>query len=138
MIGLQLKLGTSSEGPTATLNSYNDTLGVSVTISAHCVSCYFRGTAVVTTTGVKTNENLLGDVISFLEDPTGTILNALDLELEVSLENLTGHVEIDVSFAVSGSYTIQIYKTETPVGIQVCFHQKPSRPVMLERSSRGS
>jgi hypothetical protein len=63
----------SSEGTGATVNSYNDTVSVSISISATCVSCYFEGTAVVATTGVKTDQSLLGDIISFLEDPIGVL-----------------------------------------------------------------
>ena len=110
----------SAEGTANTVNSFNDTVSVSISISATCVSCYLTGTAVVTTTGIKTDQSLLGDIISFLEDPIGAIVSALDLDLEVNLENLVGHFEFDIAFAISGSYTLQIFKTETPVGIQVC------------------
>jgi hypothetical protein len=121
----------SSDGTGTTVNSDNDTISVSISISATCVSCYFEGTAVVTTTGVKTDQSLLGDIISFLEDPIGVLVNALDLDLEVNLENLVGHFEFDVAFAVSGTYTLQIYNTETPVGIQVRAIRELSNPVKL-------
>lgn len=60
-------------------------------------------------------------MIKFLEDPTEVIVNALDLNIEVNIENLGGHFEFDIAFAASGTYTVQIYKSETEAGVQVHF-----------------
>ena len=95
-------------------------MGGSVTFSVTCLSCYIKGTAVVTTTGVKTDDSILGDIIGFLEDPLKVIVNALDLNLEVDLTNLGGHFEFDFSVAGAGTYTVQIFKSESELGVQVC------------------
>lgn len=108
------KLGTSNP-----LNSFGDTAGLSLTLTATCQGCYITGNAVVTTTGVKKDESILGDIISFLKDPTEVVINALDLNLEVSLENFGGHFELDITFAAAGTYTVMLYKSESPVGVEV-------------------
>jgi hypothetical protein len=101
------------------VNTLGDSVGVSVTFSVTCLSCYIKGTAVVTTTGVKTDESLLGEIGGFFEDPIDTLLNALDLDLEVDFTNLGGHFEFDFSIAAAGTYTIPIFKSESELGIQV-------------------
>jgi len=92
---------------------------VSLTFSVTCLSCYLKGTAVVTTTGVKTDESFLGELGSFFSDPLDTLENALDLDLEVDFTNLGGHFEFDFSIAAAGTYTIPIFKSESELGIQV-------------------
>jgi hypothetical protein len=84
-----------------------------------CLSCYLKGTAVVTTTGVKTDESFLGELGGFFSDPIDTLENALDLDLEVDFTNLGGHFEFDFSIAAAGTYTIPIFKSESELGIQV-------------------
>jgi hypothetical protein len=74
---------------------------------------------VVQTTGVKTNEGILGDIISFIEDPTEVIVNALDLNLEVDLTSFGGHFDFDFGIAVAGTYTVLIFKSESELGIEV-------------------
>lgn len=84
------------------------------------MSCYTTGDVVVTTTGVKEDSSLLGDVVKFLEDPTEVIVNALDLNLKFSLEDFGGHFEFDVAFGGFGQYTA--WKMKFPLGeaIDVC------------------
>lgn len=54
-----------------------------------------------------------------MTDPLEALANTLDLNLKFSLENFGGHFEFDIAFAGSGTYTIQLWKSESPVGIQV-------------------
>ena len=97
---------------------------MSLTFSVTCLSCYLKGTAVVTTTGVKnTDGSFLGELDSWvsglIDDPVDTLANALDLDLEVDFTNLGGHFEFDFSIDVAGTYTIPIFKSESDLGIQV-------------------
>jgi hypothetical protein len=41
------------------------------------------------------------------------------LDLEVQLDNFGGHFEFDISFAAAGTYTVTLFKSETPVGVEV-------------------
>jgi hypothetical protein len=84
-----------------------------------CLSCYFKGTAVVTTTGVQNHESFWGELGNIVLDPIDTIESALDLDLEIDFTNLGGHFEFDFSIAAAGTYTIPIFKSETEAGIQV-------------------
>lgn len=115
----QAKALCSRLGGSNSVNTFGDTVGLGFSATITCPSCYITGNAVVTTTGVKTDDSLLQDIVNFFKDPTEVVVNALDLNLEVSLENFGGHFEFDIAFAGSGTYTIQLYKSETPVGVQV-------------------
>lgn len=90
-------------------------------MTATCLSCYTNGTAVVTTDGVKKDDGILGDIIDFFKakDKTDLVTKALGLDLEVQLDNLGGHFEFDISFAASGTYSVTLFKSETPVGVEV-------------------
>jgi hypothetical protein len=92
---------------------------MSLTFSVTCLSCYFKGTAVVTTTGVQNHESFWGEIGSIITDPIDTLENALDLDLEIDFTNLGGHFEFDFSIAAAGTYTIPIFKSESEAGIQV-------------------
>jgi hypothetical protein len=89
-----------------------------MTITATCVNCFWYGTAVVETTGVEGDDSL--DVWDLITDPTEALINALDLNLEVQLRNMGGHFEFNIAFAATGTYTLTIFKTTTPVGVKVC------------------
>ncbi|KAH8659364.1 hypothetical protein BGZ60DRAFT_531269 [Tricladium varicosporioides] len=91
----------------------------SLSLTATCISCYTTGSAVVTTEGIKKDESILKDVINFFKNPEETVVNALDLNFEVQLNNLGGHFEFDIAFAASGTYTVTLFKSETPVGVQL-------------------
>jgi hypothetical protein len=80
------------------------------------VKCYTTGRAVITTTGIETDESLLDDALGLITHPEEVIVNALDLNLEVTFEDVSGHFEIDVAFAASGTYTFPLFEPSTPVG----------------------
>ena len=92
---------------------------MSLSISATCLDCYFTGLVVVETTGVNTHTSLLGGFGLFLKDPTEIIVNALDLNLEFAFEDISGHFEFDITFMASGTYTVKVYSSKTPVGAEV-------------------
>lgn len=87
-----------------------------------CISCYTTGTAVVTTDGVQKDESIFDTIGGFFKDPDPReiVANALDLNLEVNIENLGGHFEFGITFAAAGTYTVTLFRSQTPVGIAVC------------------
>ncbi|KAF7910387.1 uncharacterized protein EAE98_012074 [Botrytis deweyae] len=92
---------------------------VTGSIKAICVECFTTGNAIVTTTGVETDDSILGDFLHFLKTPTEIIVDALDLNLRLGFLGVTGHFEIDISFAVAGTYTVPIFTSESLLGIQL-------------------
>ncbi|TVY37639.1 hypothetical protein LOCC1_G007254 [Lachnellula occidentalis] len=93
----------------------------SSSVTATCLSCYTNGTAVVTTDGVTTDDSILGDIIDWLksDDKTDIVTKALGLDLVVQFDNLGGHFELDISFIAAGTYTVTLYTSETPVGVEL-------------------
>jgi hypothetical protein len=81
------------------------------------VDCQSWGTAVVSTAGVQKDESLLGDIVSFFENPIDTIAAAFDLDVRVDFENVGGHMEFDIQAAAGISYSIPIFESEVGVGI---------------------
>ena len=102
------------------MNKFGDKDSVSLSISVTCLDCYLTGLLLVETTGVKTDTSLLGGLALFFKDPTEIIVNALDLNLEFSFPDLSGHFEFDITFAASGTYTVTLYSSKTPVGAEAC------------------
>ena len=113
-------LGTKGSGPFSGQTS----------VTATCLSCYTTGTAVVTTDGVKKDDNILGDIIDWFkaDDKTDLITKALGLDLKVQLDNLGGHFEFDIAFAAAGTYTVTLFKSETPVGVEVSLPSPKTQP----------
>lgn len=91
----------------------------SLSVTATCVSCYTNGTATVTTDGVNQDSSILGDIIDFFKssDKTDLVAKAVGVDMVVDIEGLGGHFDIDINFAASGTYTVPIWQSETPVGI---------------------
>lgn len=102
------------------MNKFGDEDSVSLSISVTCLDCYLTGLLLVETTGVKTDTSLLGGLALFVRDPTEIIVNALDLNLEFSFPDLSGHFEFDITFAASGTYMAKLYSSKTPAGAEVC------------------
>lgn len=93
----------------------------SLSLTATCISCYTTGTATVSTDGVKQDDTILGDIQSFIasSDKTEIVTRALGLDLEVQLDNLGGHFEFDIDFAAAGTYTVPVFKSNTPLSVEV-------------------
>ncbi|EPE31033.1 hypothetical protein GLAREA_04000 [Glarea lozoyensis ATCC 20868] len=91
-----------------------------LSLTATCVSCFTTGTAVVTTDGLEKNDDILGNIVDFIKnpDPTDLIVEALDLAIEVKLDNLGGHFEFNIAFAAEGTFTIPLFTPVTPLGLQ--------------------
>ncbi|TGO44171.1 hypothetical protein BCON_0582g00010 [Botryotinia convoluta] len=88
-------------------------------IKATCVECFTTGNAIVITTGVKTDDSILGDFLHFLTNPTEIIVDALGLNLRLGFQGVTGHFVVDIAFAVAGTYTVPIFTSESLLGIQL-------------------
>jgi hypothetical protein len=85
------------------------------------VDCFTTGYGVVTTTGIKNNGTALDTATALKEllaDPEEFISNALDFELDISLENISGHFEFDISFGSAGTFTVPLFHPSTPLGVQ--------------------
>lgn len=83
------------------------------------MECFTWGSAIITTAGVKKDEDILGDIISFFENPIDCIVNAFDLEVKVEFENVGGHFEFDLTASDTVSYSYSIYQSETLAGMAV-------------------
>lgn len=95
----------------------------SVSLSASCVNCFTNGTGIASTHGFKSNDALLEDVVKATEelakDPQAFIASALDMNILIELENLSGHFEFDVNFGSSGSITVPLFSPITPLGGEI-------------------
>ncbi|KAI9651314.1 hypothetical protein NHQ30_001353 [Ciborinia camelliae] len=92
---------------------------VTKSIKATCVNCFTTGEAIVTTAGLETDDSILGNILHFMKDPTGIVINALDLDLKLDFQGVTGHFEVDIAFSEAATYTFPIFTSETPVGGQL-------------------
>ncbi|CCD45764.1 hypothetical protein BofuT4_P047820.1 [Botrytis cinerea T4] len=75
-----------------------------------CVDCRTWGTAVVSNTVAEISSNIIEEVIEFLEHPYETIIEAANLECLISLEDVGGHIELNVFAAESATYTLNIFE----------------------------
>ncbi|TAQ84444.1 hypothetical protein B7494_g7235 [Chlorociboria aeruginascens] len=91
--------------------------GINNNIKVECVDCRTWGTAVVSTTGVEKDESIIGDIISFFENPLDTIVQAFDLDVKVDLQGVGGSFDFDITITESDAYSFNLFKSETPVGI---------------------
>lgn len=59
--------------------------------------------------------------MNFFKDPNPTDLvkKALDFPVTVNLDNLGGHFEFKIAFGASGTYVVNLFKSETPIGVQL-------------------
>jgi hypothetical protein len=93
--------------------------GETARLEIECLDCRTWGSAVVTTSGVSKDESILGDIISFFEDPIDTIMSAFDLDVKISFENVGGHFEFDISASDTVSYSFPIYESDCLTGLAV-------------------
>ena len=56
------------------------------------MDCRSWGNAVVSHSGVKKDEGLLGDLVEFIKNPVGAIVSAFDMDIRVDFENVGGHL----------------------------------------------
>ena len=73
----------------------------------------------ISTSGVNKNDDIIGDIISFFENPVDTIVEAFDLDVKIDFENVGGHFDFNILAADTVSYSFPIFTSETPVGCAV-------------------
>jgi hypothetical protein len=78
---------------------------------------------VASTQGFQSNDTLLNDIVKATEeltkDPQAFIASALDMNILIELENLSGHFEFDVKFGSGGSISVPIFSPITPLGGEI-------------------
>jgi hypothetical protein len=90
-----------------------------VSLELECVDCRTWGSALITTTGVTKDESVIGDIISFFENPIDCIVNAFDLEVKIEFLDVGGHFEFDLVASDTVSYSYSIFQSESLAGIAV-------------------
>ncbi len=90
-----------------------------VGLELECVDCRSWGSALVTTTGVDKDESVIGDIISFFENPIDCIVNAFDLEVKIEFIDVGGHFEFDLVASDTISYSYTIWNSDTLGGIAI-------------------
>ncbi|KAE8443597.1 hypothetical protein EG329_001530 [Mollisiaceae sp. DMI_Dod_QoI] len=92
-------------------------------LTATCIECFTTGSASLLSTGFSKDEALLADIpaatAQLLKDPLGFIEEALNVTFEIDLQGLSGHFEIDVSFAAAGTFSIPLLPPITPFGANI-------------------
>jgi hypothetical protein len=101
------------------INEYVGGFTETARLELECVDCRTWGSALITTAGVSKNESIIGDIISFFENPIDAIINAFDLEVKVEFVDVGGHFEFDLSASDTVSYSYSIYESETLAGMAV-------------------
>lgn len=81
------------------------------------MDCHSWGTAVVSHSGVKKDEGLLGDLVEFLENPVDAIVSAFDMDVRVDFQNVGGHFEFDIEAEAGTSISLSIFESELVTGI---------------------
>lgn len=88
-------------------------------LEVKCLDCRTTGTASVSTAGVEKNDNIIGDIISFFEDPIETIVEAFDLNVKIDFENVGGHFDFNLFASNTVSYSLPIFQTQSPLGFAI-------------------
>ncbi|RFU24378.1 hypothetical protein B7463_g11961, partial [Scytalidium lignicola] len=130
--GLAMDLAAQERLPSINLGSYslvtaheNDVLfdvvaatgGNSARLKVECIDCRTWGTAVITTSGVNKNEDIIGDIVEFFKDPVDTIMDAFDLDVKISFDDCGGYFEFDILAIDTMTYSIPIFSSGITSGI---------------------
>ena len=81
------------------------------------MDCRSWGNAVVSHSGVKKDEGLLGELVEFLKNPVGAIVSAFDMDIRVDFENVGGHFEFDIEAEVGTSISLSVFESDLVTGI---------------------
>jgi hypothetical protein len=71
----------------------------------------------LSSSGVQKDEGLVGDILTFFENPIDSIVSAFDLDVRVDFENVGGHMEFDIKAAAGTSISIPIFESDVSAGI---------------------
>ncbi|KAF4611385.1 hypothetical protein G7Y89_g15628 [Cudoniella acicularis] len=86
---------------------------VSGSFEVKCIDCYTKGTALITTSSVTTDNSLLDDI----EHPIDSIVNAFGVDVKIELENFEGYFDMEIIASEKTSYSIQLLAIPTPAGV---------------------
>ncbi|CAG8975895.1 hypothetical protein HYALB_00006512 [Hymenoscyphus albidus] len=89
-----------------------------------CVSCVTTGTIEVFSSGIEVDEKALNPLKLIKEhhdhhNATEIIKDAINLPIRVHMKNLGAHFVIKAAFYAGGFYVIPMFKSETPLGIEI-------------------
>ncbi|CAG8951626.1 hypothetical protein HYFRA_00005426 [Hymenoscyphus fraxineus] len=89
-----------------------------------CVSCETTGTIEVSSSGVEVDEKALSPLKLLKEhqnhhNASEIIKDAVNLPIRVHMKNLGAHFLIKAGFYAGGFYVIPLFKSETPLGIEI-------------------
>lgn len=68
---------------------------------------------------MKKDDDIIGDIISFFENPVDTIVSAFDMDIKISFEEVGGHFEFDILASDTVSYSYPLFMSETLGGSAV-------------------
>ncbi|KAH8601596.1 hypothetical protein B0O99DRAFT_680724 [Bisporella sp. PMI_857] len=94
-------------------------VGDAYRLKVECVDCRTWGQAVISTAGVDKKEDIIGDIISFFENPVDAIVEAFDLNVKVSLDNVGGHFDFNILATNTGSYSFPIFTSNLLSGLEI-------------------
>jgi len=107
---------SSSNNVSSSVSAPVGSIGESIGLKVSCVDCRTWGNVVVSTSGAEKNDDIIGDIISFFKNPADTIVEAFNMDIKVSFENVGGHFEFDITAVEATSYTFPIFQSMTPLG----------------------
>ncbi|PQE06089.1 extracellular serine-threonine rich protein [Rutstroemia sp. NJR-2017a BBW] len=85
-------------------------IGAATGVKIECVDCRTWGTAVITNTVATIENNLLEGLVSILTNPAELVREYAQLEALISLENVGGHIELDIFAAEAATYTFNVFE----------------------------
>lgn len=92
-------------------------------MTATCISCFTTGTASLLSSGFAQDEALLSNIPAateqLIKDPLGFVEEALNVTFEVDFQGVSGHFEVDISFAAAGAFSFPLFHPVTPLGASV-------------------
>ena len=73
--------------PSSGYSASSGNVAEAVNLEVECVDCRTWGTALVTTSGVSRDQSIIGDIVSFFENPVDTIVRAFDMDVKIEFED---------------------------------------------------
>jgi hypothetical protein len=92
-------------------------------LTATCTSCFTTGTVSLESSSFSQDEALLADIPAAIaelaKDPLSFIEEALNVTFALDFQDVSGHFEVDVSFAAAGALSVPLLPPISPVGASV-------------------
>jgi hypothetical protein len=77
------------------------------------------GSAIVSTSGATKDESLIGEIVSFFENPIDTITAAFGLGVRVDFDNVGGHFEFDIKAPRGTTFSVPILEADLYAGVDI-------------------